>query len=191
MLAMQRAVVTRLLTEMTPDEALAAGRLLESVWPGRGADGRAEQLLTMGSTYTGPPERAPRSFLVYDEDKVIGHALVFHRRVVTEQGELSTLALAMVASDPDYRGQGLGALVVKQAFAMIDKGVYPFCFYQTSFPVESFYEKLGACRVTNKIVNSLSSEDPEANPFWDDLVMRYPAEREWPEGVIDLQGPGY
>lgn len=53
-----------------------------------------------------------------------------------------------------------------------------------------FYEKLGACLATNRIVNSLG-DDPQASPFWDEIILRYPKDRQWPEGEIDLRGPGY
>jgi len=56
--------------------------------------------------------------------------------------------------------------------------------------VRPFYEKLGACLVTNRIFNSLGN-DPEKNPFWDEIAMRYPAAKHWPAGQIDLRGPGY
>jgi hypothetical protein len=44
--------------------------------------------------------------------------------------------------------------------------------------------------VTNPIVDSLAA-DPSVNPFWDEVVMRYPAVKHWPEGEIDLRGPGF
>jgi len=56
--------------------------------------------------------------------------------------------------------------------------------------VRPFYEKLGAVVVDNRIVNSLA-DNPAANPFWDEVVMRYPAGGDWPSGAIDLRGPGY
>jgi hypothetical protein len=56
--------------------------------------------------------------------------------------------------------------------------------------VRPFYERLGACAVANTFVDSLA-EDPRGNPFWDDVVMRYPPREGWPEGEIDLLGPGY
>ncbi|MFW6061747.1 MAG: hypothetical protein ACOC93_02960, partial [Planctomycetota bacterium] len=62
--------------------------------------------------------------------------------------------------------------------------------FQTSDEVRGFYEKLGAGPVHKPIVNSFA-EDPQANPFRDDVVLCYPADYPWPPGAIDLRGPGY
>ena len=40
------------------------------------------------------------------------------------------------------------------------------------------------------IVNSLG-DDLHESPFWDRVIMRYPTDRDWPPGEIDLRGPGY
>ena len=53
-----------------------------------------------------------------------------------------------------------------------------------------FYEKLGASTIDNPIINSLA-DDRHASPFWDRVIMRYPSTGTWPEGEIDLRGPGY
>lgn len=190
--AMSRPVIARRLTEIRPDEALAAGTLIASIWPrpDRGAVERAAQLTSLGETYDGPDELGPESALVFDGDRAIAHALSFARTVQTVEGPLTVLALAMVASDPAYRGQGLGDAVVRATFERVESGAFPACLFQTSFPVERFYQRFGACRVENPIVNS-QGEDPTANPFWDDLVMRYPATAPWPTGEIDVCGPGY
>jgi len=119
------------------------------------------------------------------------HVLSGLRTIEIDGCTVDALALAMVASDAKLRGAGLGAAVVRAAFRRVDAGNFPVCLYQTSFGVEPFYERLGACRVENPIVNSLSSEDPGANPFWDDVVMRYPASAPWRDGVVDLRGAGY
>ena len=207
------AVVARRLDELDETTAFSAGSLLAKVWPrpDRRPEDRAEQLLSRGRGYDGPSLQAPTSMLVFDPSddaerpSVIAHALAFPRTIGFDAGgepsEMTVLALAMVATDPDRRGEGLGALVVNAVFRLVDKGVYPYSLYQTSFPVQPFYERLGACRVNNPIKNSAWTPASRAatrndNPFWDDLVMRYPAERgprsePWPEGEIDLRGEGY
>ena len=78
---------------------------------------------------------------------------------------------------------------MRAAFHTVDEGSFPVSLFQTSFGVQAFYEKIGACLVSNPVVNSLG--DTPGNPFWDDVAMRYPASAEWPEGTIDLRGPGY
>ena len=187
------SAVPHLLTEISAEDARAAGELIAATWPKEecGAAERAEQLLQIGRDYQGPESLAPRSMLVHEGDRVIAHALAFARQVRIGDWEPTVLALAMVATDREQRGKGLGAMVVKACFDLVDEGIFPCSLFQTSFPVEKFYERLGATRVENQIVNSLHSEDPQSNPFWDDLVMRYPAKADWPEGKVDLLGAGY
>ena len=121
----------------------------------------------------------------------MAHSMTFGRKVATSTGEMTVMALAMVAADPVCRGKGYGAAVAKASFGRVDEGDFAFSLFQTSHKVCPFYERLGCELVENRIVNSLSEGDPEVNPFWDDVVMRYPAGGEWPEGDIDLLGKGY
>ncbi|TWU00381.1 hypothetical protein Pla108_13300 [Botrimarina colliarenosi] len=181
------------LTQIREDDALAAGELLAAVWPrpDRGPVERAEQLKRVGRDYSGSSQQEPISYLIWEGNKLIAHAMTFCRVVGTSAGDLPIMALAMVASDPACRGQGLGAAVTHAAFARIDNGDFPFAMFQTSLSIQSFYERIGCQLVENRIVNSLSEDDPQANPFHDDIVMRYPAGGDWPTGDIDLRGRGY
>ena len=183
----------RLLTEISDADALAAGELIAATWPRveRGPKERAKQLTDEGDQYSGSPEHGPRSFLVIDQQEVIAHALVFPREISVGDQSMTILALAKVAAAKHRRGEGLGAMVVKACFGLVDQGLFPHCFFQTSFAVEPFYERLGCTRVENEIVNSLNVEDPTANPFWDEIAMHYPATKPWPEGKVDLRGAGY
>jgi hypothetical protein len=72
----------------------------------------------------------------------------------------------------------------------VDAGHFDAALFQTKQNVRPFYEKLGCVLVQNRIVNS-HGDDPAANPFWDEVVMRYPSTATWPAGTIDLRGPGY
>jgi len=193
MLTMPQSIRTHRLTEIREDDALAIGRMLASVWPkpDRGPVERAEQLKRVGVDYSGPASQAPVSFVVWEDDQAMAHSMTFARKVATPAGEMTVMALAMVAADPVCRGKGYGAAVAKASFARVDAGDFAFSLFQTSHQVRPFYERLGCQLVENRIVNSLSEVDPEANPFWDDVVMRYPAAGEWPGGDIDLLGKGY
>lgn len=186
-------VEIQLTQELSRDTAVAIGELLVQVWPKPGVtvDHRADKLQLDRGAPAASAAWQSRSVLVRDGARVIAHALVFPRTVQTTDGKLTIAALASVCSDPEYRGKNLGATVARAAFGVVDEGLAPFSLFQTSQPVRAFYERLGAAVVANPIINSLG-EDPQANPFWDDVVMRYPASRtDWPEGEIDLQGPGY
>ena len=178
--------------KLSEADARAVAELLCAVWPklGRTVETRVAQLRSEWSEYRGPEEEFPRSAVVRDGGRVIAHAAALPRVIGTSQGEITILALAQVCTDPAQRGRRLGQAVVRAVFDAVDHGPFPHALFQTTHPVRPFYEKLGCGLVTNRIVNSLG-EDPAANPFWDEVVMRYPAAKPWPEGEIDLRGPGY
>ncbi|MDZ4657309.1 MAG: GNAT family N-acetyltransferase [Bythopirellula sp.] len=177
---------------LTIADARAIAELIVKVWPksGKSVEFREQQMLDLGRNFHGPDAQAPRSMVIRESGRIIAHAAFVPRTIGTTSGDLTIAGLARVCSDPDFRGQGLGELVVREIFALIDKQVFPFSLFQTSTVVRPFYEKLGACPVTNYIVNSLG-DDPRASPFWDEVILRYPKDRQWPEGEIDLRGPGY
>ena len=177
---------------ISPADARAIGKLLERVWPNpeKPLRYRVQQMLDMGQGYTTTEEQAPRSFVIRENGKVIAHSAVIPRTIGTSAGDMTIAALLRVCSSPDQRGRGLGEKIVRPVFDLVDAGAFPYSLFQTSPEVRPFYEKLGACEIENKIVNSLG-EDPDASPFWDRVVMRYPSSGIWPEGEIDLRGPGY
>lgn len=184
-------------SQLTPADALAIGELVSQTWPNPEKDAatRAKHLLASAARYNGPEKQSPRVFIVRDGDRVISHASIEPRTLLVGgldigSTEITVAALAKVCCNPNYRGQGLGALVVEGVFRLVDEGAFTASLFQTSHAVRSFYERLGACIVDEPIIDSTAS-DPTANPFWDDLVMRYPANGEWPAGEIDLRGPGY
>lgn len=178
--------------QLTAEDALAIGQLIFKVWPKPGKDAvfRQRQILTLGHCYQGPEKQAPRSFVIREQDRVIAHAAVIPRSINTSHGEMTIAGLCKVCSDPDLRGQGLGEMVVRAVFDLVEAGVYDFALFQTTRPVKKFYEGLGACEVDNRFVNSLDP-NPDKCPFWDEIRMRYPTNRDWPTGTIDLLGPGY
>lgn len=173
-------------------QAQAIGELIDMVWPKphvTAAD-RAAQQTAIGRQYHGPAAQAPRAFVVEEDGRVVAHAAIQPRAVGTTAGDMTIAGLLRVCSDPRERGRGLGELVTRAAFEVVDRGDFPFVLFQASERVRPFYEKLGAVVVENPIVNSLA-EDPTAKAFWDDVVMRYPGGGDWPTGTIDLRGPGF
>ena len=178
--------------DFTPAQAQAIGELIAQVWPKphlTAAD-RAEQQLELAREYRGRAGQAPRSLVVIEEGRVIAHAAMLPREIRTTQGELLIGGLARVCTDAALRGRGLGELVVRAAFGLVDAGDFPFALFQTNHIVRGFYERLGAVTVLNPIINSLA-DGPKTNPFWDEVVMRYPGGDGWPSGTIDLRGPGF
>ena len=173
-------------------DARAIAELLVSIWPkpGRTVETRAAELLNYWRDYRGPETEFPRSFVVREAGRVIAHAGVHPQSIGTSHGDMTVLALGRVCTDPAARGRKLGQAVTRAAFELVDRGPFPFALFQAGEKVRAFYENLGAVAVTNRFVNSRADE-PAKNPFWDTVIMRYPATGEWPEGDIDLRGPGW
>jgi predicted N-acetyltransferase YhbS len=168
----------------------AIAELLDKVFTKRGVETRMQRLTEEWQTYTGPEAMYPRSFVIREDGRTVAHAAALPRLIGTSEGDLTVLGLVHVCTDPDARGHKLGQAVVRAAFDLVDHGPYEHALFQTSNSVRGFYEKLGAGIVTNRIINSTSA-DPYKNPFWDDVVMRYPAAKHWPAGDIDLRSPGW
>lgn len=131
-----------------------------------------------------------RFHCVFDGDELVCKARTAGRIVATEAGQLTLMELAGVCAHPDVRGKGYGRAVAEVAFARVNRGEYPVSLFQTSYAVQPFYEKLGCRRINTRVVNSLA-DDPEADAFWNELLMIYPATYDLPDGVIDLLGSGY
>jgi predicted N-acetyltransferase YhbS len=192
---MKHDVSTYLDANLTEAQALAIVTLVNSVWPTpdkaltelvQELRGSGREMAAIGSEKT---SEARLHFVVWEEDRAIAHAVTFPREISTPRAALSAMGLASVCVDPDRRGQGLGAAVARSAFQLVDGGSFPLSLFQTGVP--GFYIKLGARTVTNRFVNSANAADPERNPWWEKYVMIYPAHYAWPEGTVDLNGPGY
>lgn len=177
---------------LSQTDARAIAELLVRVWPEshKTLNIRLQQLLEMGHGYEGSDEQAPRSFLLREKGCLIAHSAVIPRTIGTSQGELTIAGLTRVCTDPDQRGRGLGALIVRPVFDLVDQGAFAFSLFQTTPDVSPFYEKLRCTVIDNPIVNSLAN-DEHHSPFWDRVIMRYPDGPGWPKGKIDLRGPGY
>lgn len=125
---------------------------------------------------------------IYFEEELIGYAESFPRPIKVDKQEITILGLGAVCVHPDYKGKGLGALLVKATFERVDKQEFAVALFQTAVP--GFYEKLNCKTINNKIINSLA-EIPDSNPFWDPYVMIYPRQFIGFQEEIDLLGAGY
>ena len=108
--------------DFTPAQAKQIGDLIAQVWPKphlTAAD-RAEQQLALSREFRGQLGLAPRSLVVVEDDRVIAHAAMLPREIRTTQGEMVIGGLARVCTDAAMRGRGLGELVVRAAFGLVD-----------------------------------------------------------------------
>lgn len=166
-------------------------RLRKSVWPQSRTDAYlANELRASWLGYEGPRGQGPLCFVVRDGPGMVALAKTMPRIVATAGGETTIMGLAGVCVAAERRGEGLGKAVARAAFDRVDRGDFPWCLFQTSHAVQEFYARLGAVIAANRFVSSLGP-DPDACPFWDEVVMRYPGRDGWPADRIDLLGPAY
>lgn len=176
---------------LSDTDALGIGELIAATWPNpeKPAEYRAQQVHAEAQNFDGNAAQAPRSFVVREDGKIIAHSMLIPRTINTSDGEITVAGLSRVCCYTEQRGRGLGELIVRATLEVVDTGAFPFSLFQTSHKVQAFYEKLGAVLVENTIVNSTGEGlNP---PFWDEIAMRYPSTGNWPQGEIDLLGPGY
>jgi len=136
-----------------------------------------------------PEPRKVLYHLLYYQGGLAAVAQTSVRTVHTRRTDLALLTLAGVFTAPAVRGRGLGTAVILDAFSRLKEERLAHCLFQTG-AARGLYEKLGATLVNNRFVDR-TAQDTEANPWFDDWVMRYPAKSPWPDGLIDLNGPGY
>jgi predicted GNAT family N-acyltransferase len=180
------------LRTITETDAQAIATSFVAIWPkpGRTVETMTSSLLSQWRDYRGPDAQHPRAFVIREDGRVTAHAAAYPRVVGTAAGEMTLMALARVCTDPVARGRKLGQAVTKAALELVDNGPFPFALFQTNEQVAPFYERLGAVAVNNEFINS-TADDPAFPPFWDRIIMRYPATGNWPAGQIDLCGPGW
>jgi hypothetical protein len=185
-------VETRDLRTISDADARATMELVCAIWPkpGRTVDSMTAELLERWKQYDGLEAQHPRSFFIREGGRIISHASAVPRTIGTNAGEITVLALARVCTVPAARGRHLGQAMARAAFDLVDNGTFPFSLFQTTEDVRPFYERLGAIKIHNKFINS-TADDPAASPWWSPVIMRYPAKPGWPEGEIDLRGPGW
>lgn len=174
-----------------PADLRGIAELIFKVWPKpeKPVPVREAQLRELGQSFDGPAHQFPRSVVIRDLGRIVAHAALIPRIIGTKHGDMMIAGLSRVCSDPALRGTGLGARVVRPIFDFVDDGTFAFSLFQTTPPVQPFYEKLNAWLIENPVINSLG--DPNEHPFWDPVAMCYGDKFHWPPGEIDLRGPGY
>lgn len=175
--------------ELPQADLLEIARLQVATWPCKDVTAQMAAQRILDQSQMCPPCGPMRAIIARDgQGRLVAMARTFGREIALGARREVIMALGAVAVCPDLRGSGLGAAVVRRALAPVDQGRYRWSLFQTSQKVAPFYEKLGAGRIGNAIVNSLA---PGTRAFWDEVAMRYPASMPWTPEPIDLLGPGY
>ena len=180
------------LADVDDDDLRAIAELIFKVWPKpeKDVEFRMRQLRQYAADHVGTSQQSPKSFVVRDEQSVLAQSAFLTRVVGTTAGDMMVLGLTKVVSDPDRRGEGLGAAVVRATFDLVDNGIFPFALFQTTPQVRPFYLSLGAREIDNEIIDSLA-DDPTEPAFRDPVHMCYPDRDDWPSGTIDIRGPQF
>lgn len=111
----------------------------------------------------------------------------FRREVDVGGRPIIVLALAHVATSPAARGRGLGAAVVRSAWARLGRDGVEECVFCTGVP--DFYAKLGARKLAARDVVYPAG----AKRFVDPSLFRVAtaAAADWPDGALDVRGDGW
>ena len=128
-------------------------------------------------------------YCFYQDKELVGYAESIPLTIQIEDKWLNIIGLGGLNVHPDWRRKGYGRAIVEAVFKRIDSKEYPSCLFQTGIP--HFYEKLGCKVIKNRFINSNNQLDPSKNPFWDEYIMIYPANADWPTGTADLRREGF
>jgi len=168
--------------ELSNDQILKIDSLIEIIWPEESTPGDSKSKIQSFHK----KNKIAEVLLIESGDQLIGHTKIFPRTLFAESKSLEVIALGGVCVLDEFRKYGLGKLMVKEVFELIDKENYPICLFQTTIP--KFYEKLGARIINNRFFNSKNPVQPQISPWHDPYVMIYPADASWPECDLDLNG---
>lgn len=186
---MTTGIQSRAPLKLSATENRAIMDLLAVVWPPTDMASTEEPVAAFCEARQRQGSSKARCFYVRRDDGMIAFALVFPLVVSAGPTDLPVWGLGNVCTHPDHRGHGWARKVLKAAFAHVDESPTPLCLFQTG--ILEFYEKLGARKVSNRFINSKAPERGDASPWWSPHIMIYPASAAWPEGTIDLNGPGF
>lgn len=128
-------------------------------------------------------------WMVYNaENNVIAHIAVYDKVLGTLNGLLPVAGVAEVCVHPDYRGQGLARAILVEVHAWARAQGFAFTML---FGARGIYGGSGYVPVDNPI-RSLNYKTGEWETEPVECAMVCPlSEIEWPQGEIDLRGPGF
>lgn len=159
-------------------------RLIRSVWPCDDPSNTIDRYIETLRNYN--KGKFERHILLFDCKEIVGYARIFGRKICTGKRYVNNMGLSDVCVKREYRGQGFGHQIVRQAFEFVDSNKFDCSIFQTKVP--DFYIKLGAQMISNAVVNCM---DIQIKPFKDPYVMLYPQGYYIGDEKIDLNGSGY
>ena len=159
--------------------------LMNLTWPDDDTEASVEE--KVAGFYDDHSEKICYCF--YLDKVLVGYAESIPLTIQIEDKWLNIIGLGGLNVHPDWRRKGYGRAIVEAVFKRIDSKEYPSCLFQTGIP--HFYEKLGCKVIKNRFINSNNQLDPSKNPFWDEYIMIYPANADWPTGTADLRREGF
>ena len=159
--------------------------LMNLTWPDDDTEASVEE--KVAGFYDDHSEKICYCF--YQDKVLVGYAESIPLTIQIEDKWLNIIGLGGLNVHPDWRRKGYGRAIVEAVFKRIDSKEYPSCLFQTGIP--HFYEKLGCKVIKNRFINSNNQLDPSKNPFWDEYIMIYPANADWPTGTADLRREGF
>ena len=159
--------------------------LMNLTWPDDDTEASVEE--KVAGFYDDHSEKICYCF--YQDKVLVGYAESIPLTIQIEDKWLNIIGLGGLNVHPDWRRKGYGRAIVEAVFKRIDSKAYPSCLFQTAIP--HFYEKLGCKVIKNRFINSNNQLDPSKNPFWDEYIMIYPANADWPTGTADLRREGF
>jgi predicted acetyltransferase len=122
------------------------------------------------------------------EGKIVAHAALHEKEITTKNGKALIGGIAEVCVHPDYRGRGLVKVLLEKANKYSIRSGHKF---SVLFGETKVYNSSGYVEITNdiKYVNHETNEVKIEKAK--DVMVKKLADMEWPEGLIDINGPTF
>jgi len=128
-------------------------------------------------------------WFVEDAGKIIAHTAIHEKTISTEAGDIRIVGIAEVLVHPDYRRQGLAKMVLDAAHEWAISHGYEFALL---FFGEANVYKSSGYRIINNPIKYVDYKTNEQKIDTSPIIMiKALTEKEWPEGMIDLNGPTF
>ena len=126
---------------------------------------------------------------IKDGNSIIAHVAVHDKNIKTEKGTIRIGGVAEVCVHPDYRGRGL----VRKMLAVIHKWLNENGFdFAMLYGEERVYASSGYSTIKNKIkFLDHNTKEWKIEASKDAMVAPLKGDDNWPDGLIDINGPTF